>query len=130
MSEEQISSELYQQVPEDFPHPPNTGAIPGDGIRLSMVKYENKFYTPGDTPPERHERWLICEDMAQQIAAKCIETKAGKRAHMSKEDIVEQYYDRLLLTGWVDQKEGRWIMLLSAKIIDWPLPEKLKQLGD
>jgi hypothetical protein len=47
MTKEQNSNELYQQVPEDFPHHPNMEAIPSGGIRLSMVKYENKFYTTG-----------------------------------------------------------------------------------
>lgn len=125
-----MSKTDFSKIPDNFPRLSSASSLPGESVKLSAVMYEGKFYAPDDTPPERLERWIACEDMAQQIAEGCIETKKGKRAHMSKEDILEQYYDRFLLTGWVTNDEGRWVLIRSANIIQWPLPLKLQDAVD
>lgn len=94
----------YTLIPEDFPRAVHHGAVPGSQIKLLVVKFDDKFYVPGDTPPERYERWQNCEDLAQRFMIKSIESKAGKRAHMTEVEILDQYLERLLLAGWMSKR--------------------------
>lgn len=114
------------KVPEDFPRAGRSGAVPGAQTKMLVTEYKGKFYETGSTPPEIYERWVICEDLGQQFAQSCIRTKQGKRADMSEEDILAQYYRRLVSTEWVTPLEGRWVMRRAAALIEWPLPECLR----
>ncbi|GGC75421.1 hypothetical protein [Undibacterium terreum] len=115
------SNNAISQVPHDFPFPlPTPGSIGGVQAKVQLVEYEGVLYSPGTTPLDRFARWDICEDLAQQFKVKCLETKAGKRAHMSESEILQQYYDRLSSTGWTSQPEAKWIMLRVAALLAWP----------
>lgn len=116
----------WQQVPADFPRQPYKSALSSAHPKLSLVEYNGRYYYPGATPPEVWQRWDVCEDLAQQFSRKCVESKAGKRSHMAPEDIVEQYLERLLKTGWVSEPEGHWVMRRAAELIHWPLPNCLQ----
>lgn len=113
----------FAQVPADFPRPVHRGAVPGAQAKLLMVKYGDRFYSPGCTPPELWERWDYCEDLAQQFCKKCIDNKAGKRSHMSEVEILEQYLVRLMKTGWGSDDEMRWVVRRTADLAAWPVPE-------
>lgn len=110
----------YDQIPADFPMTALVGAISGAQAKLLLTEYDGKFYSPGTSPPERFQRWDICEDLARQFSEKCLESKAGKRAHMSETEILQQYYARLLKTGWVSDAEGSWVIHRVSAIISWP----------
>lgn len=84
----------FAQVPEDFPRP-LIGAVPGAQPKFLATIYQGRFYLPGCTPPELFNRWDICEDLAQNFASKSLESKAGKRAHMTETAILDQYLERL-----------------------------------
>jgi hypothetical protein len=116
------NDELYAQVPSDFPRPVHHGAVPGVQPKFLMTKYEGRFYTPGSTPPEIFARWDVCEDLAKQLSAKSVQSKAGKRAHMSELEILEQYLPRLIATKWTSEAEARWIIRRAAGIVGWPVP--------
>jgi hypothetical protein len=111
----------YAQVPADFPRPVHLGSVPGAQQKFLMVQYQGRFYSPGCTPPELWERWYICEDLAQQFCRKCIDNKAGKRAHMTEVEILDQYLVRLLQTGWGSDAEMRWVIRRAAELAGWPL---------
>lgn len=121
------TEELYAQVPSDFPRPVHQGAVPGVQPKLLMTKYEGRFYTPGSTPPEIFTRWDVCEDLAKQLSAKSVESKAGKRAHMSELDILEQYLPRLIATKWTSEAEARWIIRRAAAMLGWPVPPSAQE---
>jgi len=110
---------LNQVVPPDFPRPIHTGAVPGAQPKLLAVLHNGKFFSPGATPPEVHERWLICCDLAQQLAGKALASKAGKRSHLSEGVILEQYLQRLIGTKWTSETEAYWIISKVAEELKW-----------
>lgn len=77
---------------------------------------------PGGTPPELFARWEICEDLAQHLAVKSIESKAGKRAHRSEEEVLAQYLERLLKTGSDTDAEMTWVIHRTAELLGWQVP--------
>ncbi|GIZ51897.1 hypothetical protein [Noviherbaspirillum aridicola] len=115
--------ERYAQVPSDFPRPVHHGAVPGVQPKLLMTSYNSRFYIPGCTPPEIFQRWNVCEDLARQLATKAVESRAGKRSHMSETEILDQYLPRLIATKWTSEEEARWIIRRAASMLDWPVPQ-------
>ena len=109
-------------VPEDFPHLAKRGAVPGAQPKLLVTFYEGKFYAPGCTPPEIHARWKFCEELAIQLKEKSLESKAGKRSHMTEVEILDQYLYRLIQTRWTSEDEAQWIIRRVAEILAWPVP--------
>lgn len=99
------------------------GAVPGAQPKLAAVEYEGRYYSPGCTPPELYERFQHCMQYVPQFVASCIETKAGKRAHMSEAEILDQYLVRLIEAKWVSDAETRWVIRETAKLLGWPIPE-------
>lgn len=110
-------------LPDDFPRLVITSAISGYQSKLALVEYEGKYYVPGGTPPELFGRWETCEDLAQQLSVKSTESKAGKRSNMSEKEILAQYLERLLKTGWGTDSEMKWTIRRTAEILGWTVPE-------
>lgn len=108
-------------VPDDFPRPVHLGAVGGAQPKFLAVMYKGRYYEPGATPPEVHERWLICTDLTEQLVEKSLLSKAGKRAHMSDSQILEQYFIRLLATNWTSKEEARWVIRKVASKLNWEL---------
>ncbi|MDB5823676.1 MAG: hypothetical protein JWR21_2380 [Herminiimonas sp.] len=115
---------LFAKVPTDFPRPVHAGAVSGFQNKLLLVEYEGKLYESGSTPPEIASRWDVCEDLAIKLQRSALESSTGKRAHMSKADILEQYRPRLIATGWTSEAEARWIIRRMAELLGWPVPEQ------
>lgn len=113
---------LYAQLPDDFPRPEIASAVAGSQAKLALVEHKGKFYVPGGTPPELFDRWEICEDLAQHLAVKSTECKAGKRSHMSEKEILDQYCVRLLKTGWGSDAEMKWVIRRTAELLGWAVP--------
>jgi hypothetical protein len=112
----------FDKVPLDFPRPTHLGAVAGAQPKFLAVRYGGRFYSPGCTPPELYERWTVCEDLAQQLAAKSLESQRGKRSHMSEVEILDQYLPRLIATKWTSEDEARWTIRRAAEILSWPVP--------
>lgn len=110
-------------VPADFPRPRHLGAVPGAQEKILVTRYQGRFYSPGCTPPELYANWKHCVSLVEQFVPACIETKAGKRAHMSEEAILAQYLTRLIETKWCSEEESRWVICETAKLLRWPAPE-------
>lgn len=53
-------------VPEDFPRDKMPGVVPGARPKICVVGFDN-LYSAWQTTADRHERWLICEDLAAQL---------------------------------------------------------------
>jgi len=110
-------------VPDNFPRPRQMGAVPGAQAKILAIEYQGRFYSPGCSPPELYDRWQHCMQYVPQFVTSCIETKAGKRAHMPEADILDQYLTRLIESGWVSGDEARWVIRETAKLLGWPIPE-------
>lgn len=110
-------------VPDDFPRHLHLGAVPGAQPKFMAVEYEGRYYSPGCTPPELYARWQHCLQYVPQFVTSCIETKKGKRAHMSEADILDQYLTRFIESRWVSADEAKWVIRETAKQLDWPAPE-------
>ena len=109
-------------VPADFPRPEVHGAVSGFQPKLLLTNYAGRFYAAGCTPPELYSRWDRCEDLAKQLAEKSLESKRGKRSHMSELEVLEQYLPRLIATGWTSEPEARFIIRRTAELLNWPVP--------
>lgn len=120
--QDESEAALLAALPLDFPRPSNLGAVSGAQPKFSMNQYQGRFYSPGCSPPELLERWNICEDLAQQLAVTSLESKVGKRSHMSETEILDQYLPRLNATGWVSESEARWVMRRTAELLGWQIP--------
>jgi hypothetical protein len=112
----------YSEVPADFPRPKTPGAVSGFQPKLLLTQHAGKFYAASCTPPELYSRWGRCEDLAKQLAAKSLESKHGKRSHMSELAILEQYLPRLIATGWTSEPEARFIIRRAGELLNWPVP--------
>ena len=87
-----------------------------------MTKYEGRFYSPGCSPPELEERWCRCQNLVDQLVVKSLESKAGKRSHMTELEILDQYLPRLIDTEWTSEAEARWVIRRTAELLNWPVP--------
>lgn len=121
--QDEAEAALVALLPADFPRPIHLGAVPGVNPKFLMTRYRGRFYSPGCTPPELLERWDVCEDLAQQFCRKSLDNKSGKRAHMSESEILDQYLQRLLKTGWGSDAEMRWVIRRAATLAHWSPPE-------
>lgn len=119
-------SKDYASIASDFPKLEHWGAVPGSQMKLLVVEFEGKYYTPGDTPPERFMRWQNCEDIAQQFCTASLNSKAGKRSYMSEEAIIDQYLERLIDARWMTIAEAHWTMRCTTQMLGWPMSQKIK----
>jgi len=127
---QQTSDEMESStIPSDFPRSARLGAVPGSQPKFLAVNYRGQFYQPGATPPEVYERWELCENLAVQLANKSVESKAGKRAHMSEVEILAQYLPRLIAQQWTSEAEARWIIRRVAQMLTWPAPSAAQEVG-
>jgi hypothetical protein len=114
----------YLRVPEDFPQAGVISAVGGAQNKLELVEYAGGYYSLGNTPPERHQQWLVCEDLVQQFVVKCRESKAGKRSHMTEEQLLSGYYDSATRAGWnIGSEQLKYVFRCTATVLGWPLPE-------
>lgn len=109
-------------MPADFPRPTQVAAVSGVQPKLLLTRYQGRLYAPGCTPPELLERWTRCENLAQQLSVKSLESKVGKRAGMTETEILDQYLLRLIATQWTSEAEARWVIRRAGDLLKWPIP--------
>jgi len=117
------NSSSVDGIPSDFPRSVPLGAVGGAQPKILVIEEDGKFYAPGMSPSALRNRFEICEDLVRQFASKSIESKAGKRSHLSETDILLQYRTRLIATKWTSIEEACWIINAVAKTIGWTLIE-------
>lgn len=109
-----------KDIPEDFPKLVwAAGAVSGTQQKLLLTTYRGKYYPQGSTPLDRYRRWLICEDLAQQLSKAAMASKLGKRAHMNEEEILVQYLPRLCEKNWGTESEMEWVVNRAGVILGW-----------
>lgn len=116
----------YAEVPADYPYHSMHGAVSGCQPKLLLTSSTNgKFYAPGNTPHERWHDWQYSFKLASAMAQKCLESKVGKRAHMSEAEIILQYYLRAVKANgrYGTEEQLKWTFTQIARTLGWPLPE-------
>jgi hypothetical protein len=127
--EEAKQSTAEVEVPESFPKRVAASGLAGTQPKLSVVEFEGCYYTLGNTPPERHARYLWCLDLARQFVEASRNTKLGKRKDVAEEEILQQYHDRLLQAAWgVEPNEAAWIFTEVARQLNWPRPGRMASI--
>jgi len=118
----------YDEVPSDYPYYEIRSSVAGYQSKLPMrTASDGKFYIPGNTPEERWHDWQYSMLFAEALAAKCLESKSGKRAHMTEEQIISQYYVRAISAGgrYGSKAQLAWSFRKIAELLGWPLPKEL-----
>jgi len=116
----------FAEVPTDYPYRLAHGAVSGYQPKLLLTSWSNgKFYSPGNTPDERWHDWRYSVTLVSAMADKCLESRAGKRSHLSETEIILQYYQRAVVAGgrYGTQEQLKWTFTKVAEALAWPLPE-------
>lgn len=111
----------YADVPSDFPRPASFGALPGAQPKIIVTEYKGKFYPPEGTPPEIHERWQNCEELARQFASELRLDKAANVTLRTETEMLEQHF-RIFRKSWLTEDEAKWMIRRMSQILGWPVP--------
>jgi len=111
----------YAKVPSDFPRGVSTGAVPGTQLKILVVQYKGTFYPAGSTPPEVYERWIGCEEIAQELASEAKRDKADKLTRRTESEMLQWYLD-ILSKSWMTLSEAKWIVRRMGDILNWSVP--------
>ena len=109
-----------ETTPPDFPREPELGSVSGAQPKLLLTKVGDRFLT-GFTEDEVHRRWLVCEDLVQQIVA-----KTGKRMREGRINDLNDYVNKLQVwleaqvwEGWsVTSAEAWWMRDRTQKLVE------------
>src|ERR1700676_2318793 len=116
----------HAQIPEDFPSIFAASGVAGAQDKVIATKYEGRYYVPGNTPPERLQQWLACNDLVDGYVEKCRNSKLGKRANMSIDDILTGYYEAAVAAHVdIDAKQIKWIFQKVAEKLGWDASSRL-----
>ena len=110
-----------KKIPEDFPRGLTASALPGARPKFLARKIDGRFVV-GLTDAEFHERWVYCEDLAHQLAARTLRKQAAGLAS----DLGAFYQEterRVRGQGWgLTNDEVIWLMKRTREIAEDPGP--------
>lgn len=74
-------------IPTDFPFNIYQSSLAGAQPKIALVEVDGKYYQEGNTPDQKLEQYVMCEDLAHQSLAYCLRkikdgTVAGPNAAM------------------------------------------------
>lgn len=96
-------------VPEDFPRGHTAPTVPGAQAKFVARKIDGRFVV-GLTEAEHHERWLYCEDLAQQLAKRTLRKLAAGLVS-DLDDFYRETEHRVRGQGWdLSNDEVKWLM--------------------
>lgn len=114
-----------QSTPEDFPCGVTASTLPGAQFKFVARKIDGR-YVVGLTREELHERWVYCEDLAQQLSARTLR----KQAEGVVSDLEAFYLEtehRVRGQGWgLSNDEVNWLMRRTRAIAENSSPPSLK----
>jgi len=96
------------RVPYDYPRDVTPASLSGAQPKLAARLIDGKSIV-GQTDDERHERWAVCEDLAQRLAAKA-RVDAGKYPQHSCEVTLQRIRRAIEVKGWISVVETEWLM--------------------
>jgi len=118
----------YDDVPSDYPYYEIRSSVAGYQPKLPLKMASNgKYCIPGNTPEERWHDWQYSEQLARALAEKCLQSKSGRRAHMTEEQIILQYFVRAISANGRYGSEAQllWTFRKIGKTLGWPLPKEI-----
>lgn len=112
-------------VPVDFPRGCTAPTVPGTQPKFMARKIDGR-YVVGLTESELHERWVYCEDLAQQLAER---TRRKKVAGLVSDlDVFYQETEhRVRGQGWnLSNDEVIWLMKRTRALAEHSTPSSPK----
>jgi hypothetical protein len=104
-------------VPEDFPRDTMPAVMPGAQPKIGVV-LSGGIYIAGQSDEERHERWVICEDLANQLVAVAKKEAAAHPEH-SLDHTLERVRVSVARKGWVSTEELAWLEKRLRILLGW-----------
>ena len=110
-------------IPSDFPREPVitslSGAQPKVAVRFDI---ESQTYVESPSDEATQERFDICEDLVNQLVAKCRTNRCTKYSHLSEAQILERLLAQLLGTSWGSPAEMTWVIRETGIQLGWAMP--------
>ncbi len=108
-------------VPVDFPRGFTAPTVPGAQAKFMARKIDGR-YVVGPTASELHERWVYCEDLAQQLAERTRRKRAA--GLVSNLDVFHRETEhRVRGQGWgLSNDEVIWLMKRTRELAGHSTP--------
>lgn len=116
----------YTAVPADYPSASVPGAVSGAHPKLLLTSSsDGRFYATGAAPEARWRDWQYSLSLVSAMVENCLQSKAGKRSHMSEAEIILQYYQRAVDANgrYGTEEQLKWAFTKVATTLAWPLPD-------
>lgn len=107
----------FDDVPDDFPRPTVPAVVPGAQPKVGATLSWG-VYIAGLTPEERYERWVICEDIVQQLLP-VAQKDAAKYPHHSPDETLGRVRVAVARKGWVSPDELDWLLQRMKTLLQW-----------
>ena len=108
----------HSNVPADFPRDTLLGAVPGAQAKLLARKVGDN-YVVGLTQEELQERYIVCEDLVQQLVPYC-SRKQREYATWTEAEILSKVAKALQAKKWGQSPaEISWIIGRVACTLGW-----------
>ncbi|NYH18783.1 hypothetical protein [Paraburkholderia bryophila] len=95
------------EMPDDFPRETMAAALPGVQIKLGVRLINGQYVA--ETAEERYERWLVCEDLAQQLVAVARKDE-GTHPGQTRDRTLEHVRVSVARKRWGSPAELDWLM--------------------
>ena len=104
-------------TPEGFPRNTMPAVVSGAQPKLCAVLRGGR-YVAGQTDSERYERWLICEDLANQLVPVARKDAALHLQH-SPDQTLKRVRSSVASKSWVSPDELAWLTLRLQGLLGW-----------
>jgi hypothetical protein len=108
---------MTKTVPDDFPRDVTPALLAGSTPKLSGRMINGRFVV-GLTAEERHIRWDMCEDLAQQLVAKTLKDAAKFPQH-SHDVTLRRMRRAIERKDWTERVETDWLMERLRVLLGW-----------
>jgi hypothetical protein len=113
-----------KSIPPDFPTNSYSSSLAGAQPKIAMVEVDGKYYQEGNTPDQQLERYLMCEDLAEQGRAYC-KRKLEEGVVSDATAAMERLYTGLVAKNWCTKDQCLWIIQRVATLSAWQMPTSL-----
>ena len=95
-------------VPEGFPRESMPAVVPGAQPKV-CARLSHGVYVAGQTDDERRERWLLCEDLANQLVS-VAQKDALQYPNHTEPQTLERVRKSVPRKAWVSPGELTWLI--------------------
>lgn len=113
---------MSTSIPSDFPSDSYRSSLAGAQPKIAMVEVDGKYYAEGNTPDQQLERYLMCEDLAQQGSVYS-NRKIDEGVVADGSAALLRMYAGIKDKGWCTAEQYRWIGRRVATLNKWPIPD-------